>query len=133
MPWIVQIIASAGNGDLRLAAVLLRNWDSANGTSSTLLVMSSTKDAPGQEKELRPVCLKCKSAARSLSIGRRHNLPALESKGEARSSIMTQQADLVSEVRAMPLEIFRDKAEVIFLMLWIDLGVIPMSSRDDPQ
>lgn len=60
-------------------------------------------------------------------------MPALESKGEARSSIMTQQADLVSEVRAMPLEIFRDKAEVIFLMLWIDLGVIPMSSRDDPQ
>jgi len=95
----LQIIASVTNTDLRLAAVLMRNFDVANGTSSTLLLSSTTNDVPRQQVDQKGACCSiCKSAGRHLSIGRRHNLPALEANGEASAST-SQGHVLETEVR----------------------------------
>ena len=57
----LQIIVAVINNDLHLVACLLRNFDEAKGTTSTLLVSNmASNDVPRRQLD-QPICSKCSS------------------------------------------------------------------------
>lgn len=66
-------MVSVTNSDLRLASILMRNFDAEHGTSSRAFITSDVQHLADQQ----PHCPKCTEVARALAIGRVHNLPSL--------------------------------------------------------